>query len=59
MSGDQWQVPEKAERAAATIPMGRPGNLRELGSLAVYLASAASDYMTGQAVYIDGGISAL
>jgi NAD(P)-dependent dehydrogenase (short-subunit alcohol dehydrogenase family) len=59
MSGDQWQVPEKAKRAAATIPMGRPGNLRELGSLAVYLASGASDYMTGQTVYIDGGIGAL
>ena len=59
MSGDQWQVPEKAKRAAATIPMGRPGELRELGSLAVYLASSASDYMTGQTVYIDGGIGAL
>ena len=59
MSGDQWQVPEKAKRAAATIPMGRPGNLRELGSLAVYLASNASDYMMGQTVYIDGGIGAL
>lgn len=59
MSGDQWTDPEKARRAAAMIPAGRPGNLRDLGILAAYLASPASDYMTGQAVFIDGGISAL
>ena len=59
MAGDQWSDPVKAERAAAMIPMGRPGDLRQLGVLAAYLASPASDYMTGQAVYIDGGIAAL
>ncbi len=59
MAGDQWSDPAKAERAAAVIPMGRPGDLRQLGVLAAYLASPASDYMTGQAVYIDGGIAAL
>ncbi len=59
MAGDQWTDPAKAERAAAAIPMGRPGDLRQLGVLAAYLASPASDYMTGQAVFIDGGIAAL
>ena len=59
MAGDQWTDPAKAERAAAMIPMGRPGDLRQLGVLAAYLASPASDYMTGQAVFIDGGITAL
>lgn len=58
MSGDRWTDPEKARQAAEMIPMGRPGNLRELGALAVYLASPASDYMTGQTIYIDGGIGA-
>lgn len=58
MSGDQWQVPAKARRAAATIPMGRPGHLPDLGALAVYLASPASDYITGETIYIDGGIGA-
>ena len=38
--------------------MGHPGDLRELGVLAVYLASPASDYMTGQAVVMDGGKTA-
>ncbi len=59
MSGDQWIDPEKARIAREGIPMGRPGEIRELGTLAVYLASPASDYMTGQTVYIDGGIGAL
>ena len=37
------------------IPVGRFGTTREVGLLAVYLASAASDYMTGQCIYLDGG----
>ncbi len=39
------------------IPLRRAGNLQELGYLAIYLASAASDYMTGQTVHLDGGES--
>jgi NAD(P)-dependent dehydrogenase (short-subunit alcohol dehydrogenase family) len=40
------------------IPMHRGGNVEDLGALAVYLASAASDYMTGQVLYLDGGLTA-
>jgi len=40
------------------IPLRRFGNPREVGLLAVYLASSASDYMTGQSLYIDGGYTA-
>jgi 2-deoxy-D-gluconate 3-dehydrogenase len=43
--------------AARFVPVGRPGRLREVGFLALYLASAASDYMTGQTLYLDGGAS--
>jgi NAD(P)-dependent dehydrogenase (short-subunit alcohol dehydrogenase family) len=39
------------------IPMGRTGLVREVGLLALYLASPASDYMTGQTIFLDGGIS--
>jgi 2-deoxy-D-gluconate 3-dehydrogenase len=46
-----------AEHAAGTVPLGRPGRLREVGYLALYLASAASDYMTGQTLFLDGGMS--
>ncbi|MDP2953627.1 MAG: SDR family NAD(P)-dependent oxidoreductase [Chloroflexota bacterium] len=38
------------------IPMGRAGTPREVGLLAVYLASDASSFMTGQVVYLDGGV---
>jgi NAD(P)-dependent dehydrogenase (short-subunit alcohol dehydrogenase family) len=37
------------------VPARRIGEPEETGSLAVYLASAASDFMTGQTVYLDGG----
>src|SRR5947209_2227803 len=39
----------------AMIPMGRLGEPEEIGPLAVYLASAASNYMTGSVLFIDGG----
>jgi NAD(P)-dependent dehydrogenase (short-subunit alcohol dehydrogenase family) len=45
--------------AEQEVPLRRLGDLRELGLLAVYLASPASDYMTGQIVYLDGGMTAL
>jgi NAD(P)-dependent dehydrogenase (short-subunit alcohol dehydrogenase family) len=38
--------------------MRRTGREEEIGPLAVYLASPASDFMTGQTIYLDGGHSA-
>ena len=38
--------------------MGREGRLEELDPLVVYLASSASDYVTGETIFIDGGESA-
>ncbi len=43
------------ERGAASVPLGRVGELREVGLLAAYLASDAAAYMTGQTIYLDGG----
>lgn len=40
------------------IPMRRLGQTREIAIMAVFLASKASDYMTGQVVGMDGGGSA-
>lgn len=48
---------ERVQRAKSTVPLGREGKLREVGLLSVYLASAASDYMTGQTLYLDGGLT--
>ena len=41
-----------------SVPLRRLGQPREIGLLAVYLASEASDYLTGQTIYLDGGILA-
>ena len=46
------------EDATSGVPQGRVGELREVGLLALYLASAASDYMTGQVICLDGGLTA-
>jgi gluconate 5-dehydrogenase len=43
------------ETFVRAIPMGRPGEPEELGPLAVYLASSASNYITGAALVSDGG----
>lgn len=40
------------------IPMGRVGEIPDLFGAAVFLASAASDFITGQVLYIDGGWTA-
>jgi NAD(P)-dependent dehydrogenase (short-subunit alcohol dehydrogenase family) len=49
-------VKRSTQRAEQMVPLGRPGRLREVGFLALYLASAASDYMTGQTILLDGGL---
>ena len=41
-----------------SVPLRRLGQPREVGLLAVYLASEASDYLTGQTIYLDGGLLA-
>jgi NAD(P)-dependent dehydrogenase (short-subunit alcohol dehydrogenase family) len=35
--------------------MGRWGHLAELEGTVIFLASAASDFITGQTIYVDGG----
>ena len=46
------------ERLLRDVPARRVGNPEELGPLVVYLASPASDFMTGEVVFIDGGQTA-
>ena len=38
--------------------IGRNGELPDLRGAAVFLASRASDYVTGQTLFVDGGFSA-
>jgi NAD(P)-dependent dehydrogenase (short-subunit alcohol dehydrogenase family) len=51
--------PDLAAQWVASIPMGRMGDPADLHGLVVYLASAASSYLTGQNIVIDGGYTAL
>lgn len=48
---------ERVQHARQTVPLQREGRLREVGLLTLYLASRASDYMTGQTLYLDGGLT--
>lgn len=50
--------PRIHERLVRGVPARRTGRLEEIGPLAVYLASPASDFMTGQTLFLDGGHSA-
>lgn len=47
--------PEKYKAFISKIPMGRWGELYEIGGIALYLASDASSYATGGCFSIDGG----
>ena len=46
---------ERSRQRGRFIPIGRTGVPREMGPLAVFLASSASDYMNGEFLVIDGG----
>jgi len=50
-----WENPETEKRVTATTPLHRIGESPEIAGAAVYLASSASTYMTGQVLVIDGG----
>jgi NAD(P)-dependent dehydrogenase (short-subunit alcohol dehydrogenase family) len=47
--------PEKYKAFISKVPMGRWGELYEIGGIALYLASPASSYTTGSCISVDGG----
>ena len=50
-----WETPDTLKMATAYTPMQRIGEPHEIAGAAVFLASPASTFMTGQAIVIDGG----
>jgi gluconate 5-dehydrogenase len=50
--------PELMARLAARTMVGRNGQAADFAGVTVFLASRASDYVTGQTLYVDGGFSA-
>jgi NAD(P)-dependent dehydrogenase (short-subunit alcohol dehydrogenase family) len=53
LSADSTRV---AALAARTM-IGRNGRAEDFAGIAVFLASRAADYITGQSIFIDGGLS--
>ena len=50
--------PVKAEKNADSTMIGRNGELPDIYGTAIFLASDASAYVTGQTIFVDGGFSA-
>ncbi len=53
-----WEDPRIREWAEQRTPAGRLGEPSDLIGAAFFLAGAASDFVTGQVLYVDGGLTA-
>jgi NAD(P)-dependent dehydrogenase (short-subunit alcohol dehydrogenase family) len=51
-----WENPENLKHSTASACMGRIGEPHEIAGAAVFLASDASSFMTGQTIVVDGGV---
>ena len=54
---DQFQTPEDFEKRSQWMPLRRIGEPEDCAGLALLLCSAAGSYITGQNIYVDGGLS--
>ena len=53
------RTPEQINKYLANIPLKRVADPKETAGAFVFLASPASDFVTGQVVFLDGGLSAV
>jgi NAD(P)-dependent dehydrogenase (short-subunit alcohol dehydrogenase family) len=51
-----WEIGEAWRRRISGIPLGRPEKAEDVAGVVAFLAGRDSDYMTGQAVHVDGGM---
>jgi len=51
-----WETPEEESKLLKLIPYGRVGEAKDIGPVAVWLASDDSDYITGTTIFVDGGM---
>ncbi len=52
-----WKTPEAEQELLKLIPYRRVGEPEDIGRAVVWLASDASDYVTGATLYVDGGMT--
>ena len=55
LNADVLAIPEQRQTILARIPMGRMGTPADVAGVALFLASPAADYLTGQIIFVDGG----
>lgn len=53
-----YASPDKVDAYVSQTAVRRPGTLEDVCGTAVFLASAAADYVTGQTIFVDGGYTA-
>jgi glucose 1-dehydrogenase len=49
--------PEKRVMVTSHIPMGRPGDAEEMAAVTAFLLSDEAGYITGQTIFVDGGLT--
>jgi NAD(P)-dependent dehydrogenase (short-subunit alcohol dehydrogenase family) len=54
-----WEDPKRAAERIAATPLRRLGEPRDIGGIAVFLASDAAAFITGQCIVADGGVTIL
>jgi NAD(P)-dependent dehydrogenase (short-subunit alcohol dehydrogenase family) len=56
-SAERYADPEREERTRSLIPAGRAGEPADIADVVSFFASADSRYVTGQILYVDGGLT--
>src|SRR5216683_1255125 len=54
---EAWETPQALKSLLTLIPYGRIGQPEDIGQVAVFLASDDADYINGQTIFVDGGMT--